>query len=358
MQTALCLRYAVALMLLVTAACASLPFREVAYREIRDAEKMLVEAQQLEAPVYAPERYLEALLTLRRAKDLMRDENYDGAVEHARKAKKAAEEACEATRQEQLRVKVQAERLLFRGEEIWKQYQKSDEKDYALETLIAIKARLDEGFQHLEKGRYMAALESAQASHLQFARLPDIIEEGKVAQLKQDHQRQTARQTAEDIIAAARRQAAGIIEQARREARTMLIETQVAAAKARQEEFERIYPSTYTVKRGETMVEIAQRREIFNDQFMWPLIYKANRDQIRDPKTVFPGQMLTIPRDLTFEDIIEARKQAEASPPYIPPYNAYNPEFYRRYFLTAPLPEQAPPGEAAAQPNAGRETGP
>ena len=347
MHTAAFLRIAVALLLASALGCASLPFREVAYREVREAEKALVEAQQLEAPVYSPERYLEALLTLRRAKDQMRDEHYGDALDLARKAKKLADEACEATRQERLRTKAQAERLLFRGEELWKQYQQSAEKDYALEALIAIKSQLSDGFHHLENGRYMEALEAAQASHLKFARLPDIIEEGKLAQLKQEQQRQAAQTTAEDIIAAARRQATEIIEQARREARTLRVESQVAAAKARQEEFERMYPSTYTVKKGETLVEIAQRREIFNDQFMWPLIYKANRDQIRDPKTVFPGQMLTIPRDLTFEEIIEARKQAEASPPYIPPYNAYNPEFYRRYFLMLPAPVRQSPAQAA-----------
>jgi LysM repeat protein len=102
------------------------------------------------------------------------------------------------------------------------------------------------------------------------------------------------------------------------------------------EEFEKIYPVTYKVKKGETLIDIAQRREIFNDKYMWPFIYKANRDQMRDPQLVYPGQVLSIPRDLSFEEIIEARKQAKASPPYIPPSNAYNPEFYRRYIMIVP----------------------
>jgi hypothetical protein len=57
---------------------------------------------------------------------------------------------------------------------------------------------------------------------------------------------------------------------------------------------------------------------------------------MRDPQVVFPGQVLSIPRDLSFEDIIEARRQAKAPPPYIPPSNAYNPEFYRRYLMIVP----------------------
>ena len=101
-------------------------------------------------------------------------------------------------------------------------------------------------------------------------------------------------------------------------------------------EFERMFPSTYQVKRSETLIDIARRHEVYNDQFMWPLLYKANRDQIRDPKVVFPDQVLSVPRDITYEDIIEARKMAEAAPPYDPPSTAYNPEVYQRYMQILP----------------------
>jgi len=96
--------------------------------------------------------------------------------------------------------------------------------------------------------------------------------------------------------------------------------------------FEKRFPSRYRVKRNETLASIARRREIFNDYFMWPLIYKANRDQIRDPDIIFPGQELVIPRDMTLEEIIEARKKAHAPAPDIVPRDAYSPELYRRYF--------------------------
>ena len=133
------------------------------------------------------------------------------------------------------------------------------------------------------------------------------------------------------------------------------LNARVVAARARLEEFERMYPSTYKVKKGETLNDIAKRRDIFNDQFMWPLIYKANRDQIRDPKVVFPGQVLSIPRDLAFQDIIEARKQAEASPPYTPPQDAYNPEFYRRYILVIPEEVRSEAQEAGQDETSGSE---
>jgi LysM repeat protein len=68
------------------------------------------------------------------------------------------------------------------------------------------------------------------------------------------------------------------------------------------------YPSRYVVKKNDTLPAIAARHDIYNDSFMWPLIYKANRDQIKDPKVVYVGQDLKIPRDMNNEEIIEARR--------------------------------------------------
>lgn len=64
----------------------------------------------------------------------------------------------------------------------------------------------------------------------------------------------------------------------------------------------------YTVRRGETLPQIAARTEIYNDSSLWPLIYRANRDQIRDPKQLWPGQVLKIPRHFSREDALEAKR--------------------------------------------------
>jgi len=67
-------------------------------------------------------------------------------------------------------------------------------------------------------------------------------------------------------------------------------------------------PTRYTVRRGETLPQIAARNEIYNDSSLWPLIYRANRDQIRDPKHLWPGQTLKIPRNFTREQALEAQR--------------------------------------------------
>lgn len=67
-------------------------------------------------------------------------------------------------------------------------------------------------------------------------------------------------------------------------------------------------PTSYTVRRGETLPQIAARNEIYNDASLWPLIYRANRDQIRDPKQLWPGQVLKIPRNFSRDAANEAKR--------------------------------------------------
>jgi len=66
--------------------------------------------------------------------------------------------------------------------------------------------------------------------------------------------------------------------------------------------------TSYTVRRGETLPQIAGRPEIYNDASLWPIIYRANRDQISDPKRLWPGQALVIPRHFSRDDAVGARR--------------------------------------------------
>jgi LysM repeat protein len=84
-------------------------------------------------------------------------------------------------------------------------------------------------------------------------------------------------------------------------------------------------PSIYAVKKGDNLPNIAARHDIYNDSFMWPIIYKANRDQIKDPKVLYGGQELKIPRDVSLDDIIQARREAGAPEPEKIPKDALVP---------------------------------
>jgi nucleoid-associated protein YgaU len=49
----------------------------------------------------------------------------------------------------------------------------------------------------------------------------------------------------------------------------------------------------HVVRPGESLWRIAATAT--GDPALWPLLYRANRDQIKDPSLLYPGQRLTIP---------------------------------------------------------------
>jgi len=51
--------------------------------------------------------------------------------------------------------------------------------------------------------------------------------------------------------------------------------------------------SHYVVERGQTLSAIAH--DVLGDPALWPAIYRANRDQIKDPTILHVGQRLAIP---------------------------------------------------------------
>ncbi len=50
---------------------------------------------------------------------------------------------------------------------------------------------------------------------------------------------------------------------------------------------------TYTVVSGDSLSKIAKR--YYGDANQWPRIHEANRDQIKNPDLIHPGQKLRIP---------------------------------------------------------------
>ncbi len=69
----------------------------------------------------------------------------------------------------------------------------------------------------------------------------------------------------------------------------------ITKAKAFKKELERKLPRYHIVREGETLKSIAKSEPIYGDESYWEVIYKANRDQIRDPHILYPGQQLYLP---------------------------------------------------------------
>ncbi|HOK23462.1 MAG TPA: LysM peptidoglycan-binding domain-containing protein [Candidatus Hydrothermia bacterium] len=55
-------------------------------------------------------------------------------------------------------------------------------------------------------------------------------------------------------------------------------------------------PTEYIVQEGDFLTKIAGYSFIYNDSSKWRIIYEANKDQIKDPNLIYPGQRLVIPR--------------------------------------------------------------
>jgi len=49
----------------------------------------------------------------------------------------------------------------------------------------------------------------------------------------------------------------------------------------------------YEVEPDDSLSKIAKNE--YGDASKWPQIFEANKDQLKDPNKIFPGQKLTIP---------------------------------------------------------------
>ncbi len=54
-------------------------------------------------------------------------------------------------------------------------------------------------------------------------------------------------------------------------------------------------PTTYVVKKGDSLWKISGR--VYGNPLKWTRIYKANKEKVKHPNKIYPGQVLTIPQD-------------------------------------------------------------
>jgi len=50
---------------------------------------------------------------------------------------------------------------------------------------------------------------------------------------------------------------------------------------------------TYTIKKGDSLSKIA--KQFYGDAKQWNKIFEANKDAIKNPDLIFPGQVIKIP---------------------------------------------------------------
>ena len=69
--------------------------------------------------------------------------------------------------------------------------------------------------------------------------------------------------------------------------------------------------SSYSVVRGDNLWSISGKDEVYSDPYQWPLIYKTNRDKIKDADLIYPGQVFDIDQNASASEIDAAVNHAK-----------------------------------------------
>jgi len=64
-----------------------------------------------------------------------------------------------------------------------------------------------------------------------------------------------------------------------------------------------VFIDRYTVVPGDTLALIAAKQAVYGDARLWPLLYRANANQIGPRGLIFPNQVLVVDRNHTQEDV-------------------------------------------------------
>ncbi len=177
--------------------------------------------------------------------------------------------------------------------------------EFAPTEYQAAEAALADARKSLQENDYGKALDSIEFS-LKHSRRAAVLSEEKKAKLAEQEaqpalEEEKARQDVQEGIPA---------QKAAPRAKT----PPPAQPPAKTESKPKVTPvTTYVVGEGETLWTISAQPQVYNEGLLWPLLYQANRDQIKDPRQIFPGQALSIRRDMTEKELEEARQKARES---------------------------------------------
>lgn len=139
-----------------------------------------------------------------------------------------------------------------------------------------------------------AAVQQAQDRDCAWRDSDEILDDAKAARDAGDHEE--AQRLAEEALFQA--------EQALAQCDEAKVEDEATARAADRD------GQVYQVIRGDNLWDIAAKATTYDNAYQWPLIYRANRDQIEDADLIFPGQRLRIRHDYSRAEVAAAEEHA------------------------------------------------
>jgi nucleoid-associated protein YgaU len=165
--------------------------------------------------------------------------------------------------------------------------------------------------RQVQQGKYRDAAASERlARHYSKIALAETAKQKRQLELEQQRRLQEEKVKAKEL----ERQGAELLKKQQQQAAVQKAAETIASVPPPPVKQEPVKPellSHVVVGATDNLLTIAARPDVYGDGLLWPLIYKANRDQIKDPKEIYAGQTFLIPRDKSPEEIEATRLEAE-----------------------------------------------
>ncbi len=220
-------------------------------KQISMAKAQLMEAKEAGAPIYAPEKYKEAQSLVSKA-EAEAKKSCKQSWKTVRLAQEKIVEAKEAALKKKAQAKAAARKAIDSAQAALQKAKEAEAPQYAPDLYQAACGVMKGALNSFKVGDYIRALRQA----------------NRAAQLA--------------------------------------IKAKEAAEKVKEELSQKRRPSTHKVQKGECLWIIAGNDRIYTNPLLWPLIYWANRSQIKDPDLIYPGQVLSIPWNVPTQEQKEA----------------------------------------------------
>lgn len=99
---------------------------------------------------------------------------------------------------------------------------------------------------------------------------------------------------------------------------TTAVKPEVVAKATGKKVHQKATAGSITIEKGQTLWSISKSDKGFGKACNWPLLYKANQGDVKDPDLIYPGQVLKVPKGVPAVESDKACTAAGTFGPYEP----------------------------------------